>query len=295
MKRLRRLALPTQVLLALLLALALLGASCASAPTYRAEFPSAPVAQPAGQVLVVLTAAGEQPLADGSKRPTGYFLNELYEPYRALAGAGYEVVVATPGGRPAPIDPESLDVKYWPSAEALAEARASLARLPQLTAPLTLAQARASAEQYQGLLVPGGQGVMVDLLDDRDLHALMTAYARSHRPIGLICHAPAILARLAAPRRIAPRARLTSVSGFEEWYIETFVMGKKAKVRGIGDLLDDAGYRHESAFPGRSKAVRDCNLVTSQNPFSGEDFNEQYLSALNDYRQGARCTAYSEP
>jgi putative intracellular protease/amidase len=281
------------VLLGSLLSWTLFVASCSSEPAYRAEFPSPRQTKPAGKVLFVLTAAEQQTLADDSTRPTGYFLNEFYEPYRALTGAGYQVVVATPGARPAPVDPESLNQKYWPSAELLKEARVAAAKLPELSSPLSLTQARERADEFQGLLVPGGQGVMVDLLDDPELHALLVAYDASDRPIGLICHAPAILTRLRSPGRLVPGARVTSVSGLEEWYIETFVMGAKARVRAIGSALDQAGYRHESALPGRSKSVRDCNLVTSQNPFSGAEFNQHFLEALKDYRQGARCAPYS--
>lgn len=274
---------------AALLALVLVATGCASTPSYRIELPERPEARGAGTILFVLTAAGEQTLSGGGKRATGYFLNEFYEPYRALRDAGYRVVFATPGGRPAVVDPESLDEKYWDSPADLKRAREAIAGLPELEKPLSLAEARARQEEYQGLVVPGGQGVMVDLLDDADLHALLLAYDASDRPVGLICHAPAILARFPERQRPFSGSRVTSVSGFEEWYIETFVMGDEARVRAIGSALGDSGYRHETAFPGSSKAVRDCNLVTSQNPFSGEEFSRYYVEALRDYRQGARC------
>ena len=89
--------------------------------------------------------------------------------------------------------------------------------------------------------------------------------------------------------RVRPGAVVTSVSRTEEMFIETFVMGAKAQVRRIGRQLEHAGYRHTSRFPGRAHAVRDCNLVTSQNPFSSEAFNRHFLAALRDFRRGGRC------
>lgn len=273
--------------------------NCATPPTHPVVFPQDPLARAnprsPGAVLMVLSAAPEQTLADGSTRRTGYFLNEFHEPYRALVDAGYDVVIATPGGRVPALDPESLKPSYWKDhPEALAEAQALTERLPKMRAPMPLSEARARAEEFQALIVPGGQGVMVDLLDDADLHGLLIDFSASDRPVGLICHAPAILTRLPGDPRPFMGRRVTSVSGFEEWYIETFVMGANAQVRGLGDRLDDAGYRHETALPGRSRAVRDCNLVTSQNPFSGAEFSALFLAALADWRQGGRCSTNDE-
>lgn len=238
---------------------------------------------PPGAVLMVLSAASRQTLADGSERETGTFLNELYDPYRALVAAGYHVAFATPRGQPPAVDPESLADKYWSSGADRAAARELVASL----SPLTLSDVRADPDAYQGIVVPGGQGVMVDLLDDPDLHVLLEAFGSSGRPVGLVCHAPVLLAR---GRHTAFAGRqVTSVTSIEEWFIETFVMGRAARVRGIGEALDGAGLHHDAGFPGRPHAVRDCNLVTSQNPYSGGPFAGHLIAALADWRRGRRC------
>jgi putative intracellular protease/amidase len=237
-----------------------------------------------------VSAAREQVLADGSKRATGTFLGEFYEPYVAITNEGYEVAFATVGGVVPAIDPESLDDDYWDEPSERDAARHFVATSLAWRAPLSLARARAEVSRFDGLVVPGGQGVMVDLLDDGDLHALLHHFGERQMPVGLVCHAPALLTRLKPPHAFEGRA-VTSVSGFEEFYIETFVMGADAQVRGIGERLEDAGYEHDSAFPGSEHALRDCNLVTSQNPFSTARFSELYLEALRDHRRGARCVA----
>jgi putative intracellular protease/amidase len=270
--------------------LALIGLVCCGSPAGRpAMFPATPVEPAAaGKILMLASAATTQKLADGSTRKTGTFLGELYEPYQALLGAGHQVTLATVGGAKVAIDPESLKEKYWETAEQLAAAQSFVATSSELTSPLPIDQVLSSAEDFQGLVIPGGQGVMVDLLDNADVHALLLRFAAQDRPIGLVCHAPALLTRLKRPGRLAGR-EVTSVSGLEELFIETFVMGEEAKVRGIGQSLQQHGYRHSAAFPGASRAVRDCNLVTSQNPFSTRDFSQLYLRALDDFRRGARC------
>ena len=40
-------------------------------------------------VLFVVTAAEEWTLADGTKRPTGYWAEELIAPHRVFQGAGW--------------------------------------------------------------------------------------------------------------------------------------------------------------------------------------------------------------
>lgn len=269
---------------------ALLALVCCGAPAGRPPlFPSKTVAPaPPGKILLVASAADTQRLADGSQRRTGTFLGELYEPHQALLRAGHQVVLATPAGAAVTIDPESLKEKYWSSPELLAAAQRFVATSDELRAPLALEQALAQADEFQGLVIPGGQGVMVDLLDSAAAHALLARFAAADRPIGLVCHAPALLTRLTQPGKLAKRS-VTAVSGLEEWFIETFVMGEEATVRGISDRLEQRGYRYSAAFPGSSWAVRDCNLVTSQNPFSTGDFSRLYLQALHDFRRGARC------
>jgi putative intracellular protease/amidase len=263
---------------------------CAAAPPrLRPAFPDqASRSVSRGRVLFVLSAAETQELGDGTKRKTGTFLGELYEPYSALSKDGYQVIVATiSGARPA-IDPESLNEKYWDDPEHLRSARRLVEESSRFREPLSLQEALATAESFQGIVVPGGQGVMVDLFRNPELQALLTHFGERDQPVGLICHAPALLTVLPEQQRLARRT-VTSVSSFEEFYIETFVMGAKARVRGIADRLEEAGYEHEAAFPGSEHALRDCNLVTSQNPFSTKQFNALYLAALADYRRGGRC------
>lgn len=267
------------------------GACAASEPSMRPAFPLAGAPErPKGKILFAVSAAREQVLADGSTRATGTFLGEFYEPYWALTQEGHEVVFATAGAAAPAIDPESLDADYWEDPVQLDAARSFVATSRSFRAPISLGQAREEAHAFDALVVPGGQGVMVDLLHDTDLHALLRHFGEQQKPVGLVCHAPALLTRLTPPHAFEGRA-VTSVSGFEEFYIETFVMGANARVRAIGDRLEAAGYRHHVAFPGHANAVRDCNLVTSQNPFSTADFSALYLEALRDYRRGARCVA----
>ncbi|HEU5077021.1 MAG TPA: hypothetical protein VFU02_22680, partial [Polyangiaceae bacterium] len=114
-------------------------------PRYRPQFPAKSVRVPRdpGKVLFVLSAAGQQVLLNGKRRPTGNFLNELYEPYRVLKNAGYAIVAATPGGRTPSVDPESLDAKYWSEHPEQRHAARALFESPPFANPITLEAAMA--------------------------------------------------------------------------------------------------------------------------------------------------------
>jgi len=62
------------------------------------------------KVLIVLTGAKEWSLKDGSKHFGGVWSPEFVYPHDRFTKAGYEVVVATLGGVPAPVDPASLSL-----------------------------------------------------------------------------------------------------------------------------------------------------------------------------------------
>jgi hypothetical protein len=49
-------------------------------------------------VLIVVSAADRWTLNDGTTHPTGYWAEELAEPHRIFASAGWDITVATPGG-----------------------------------------------------------------------------------------------------------------------------------------------------------------------------------------------------
>lgn len=228
-----------------------------------------------GAVLFVLSSAPIQTLADGSTRSTGYFLSEMYDALVVVEDMGLAIEFVTPSGAPAVIDPESLQEKYWPDIDTRTRAENRARKIVPISAKAALER----ADEYSGLVIVGGQGVMIDVVASPEVASLVVAFA--DRPLGLICHAPAILARVPTAK-FAGRV-VTSVSGFEEWFIETFIMGSEAVDRGIHDQLEDKGFEYESALPGRAFAVRDGNLVTSQNPYSGEAFGELYRSAMNAY------------
>jgi len=237
------------------------------------------------RVLFVMSAADTLPLRHGKTYAgTGVFLGEFYLPYQAVTAAGYTVTFATPQGRVSPIDQESLNARYWHGKDSTrTQAQQFVTQDPAFRNPISLEEALHRANEFVGMVVPGGQGLMVDLRQNPTVPLLLRHFADHQKPLGLVCHAPALL--LTLPRENHPFGGYTvnCVSGFEEFYIETFVMRGRPLNRHIARQLKQAGLIYRHGRPGKPFGVRDRMLITSQNPFSNVLFSEQYLTALRQY------------
>lgn len=239
-----------------------------------------------GKVLFVLSEADTLLLKKGrKKRQTGVFLNEFYLAYKAIADKGYAVDFATPIGKKATIDQESIDDDYWKGKlEMKTEAIDFWENNEAFSNPMPLAVAIEKQDEYIGLVIPGGQGLMVDLIYDDNMPVLLKSFAADKKAIGLICHAPALITTI--PKNENPFVGYTvnSVTPFEEFYIEKFIIKGKPKNRKIAKQLKRLGLKYDKGGPGKGFATRDRNLVTSQNPYSGEEFNELFLKLLGEMK-----------
>ncbi len=237
------------------------------------------------KILFVMSAADTLELNKGEKlRQTGVFLNEFYLAYKSVSEAGYIVEFATPKGIVATIDQESINNKYWENHLGTKEEALQFIETDSLfNTPITLEKALEKKDEYTGLIIPGGQGLMIDLKTNKTIPLLLKAFAKEHKPTGLICHAPSLI--LSIPKEENPYLdyKVNSVSPFEEFVIERFIMKGKPENRKIAKQLRKLGLNYKHKHPKADYAVRDRNLVTSQNPFSAKSFNKLYLEALSDY------------
>lgn len=232
-----------------------------------------------------MSAADTLELNNGKKlRQTGVFLNEFYIAYKAVVDAGYQVEFATPNGIAATIDEESINDSYWKDELQLKEEALQFIKSNEaFNTPKTLEEAIENKEQYIGMIVPGGQGLMVDLFYDKNIPVLLKHFASEKKPTGLICHAPSLL--LSIPKNENPYIgfKVNAVTPIEEIYIETFVMKGKPKKRKIAKQLKRLGLKYKGKRPKANFAIKDRNLITSQNPFSGDSFKKLFLEALTEY------------
>ena len=236
------------------------------------------------KVLFVMSAANELPLQNGTTFKTGVFLSEFYPTYVALVQSGYEVNFATPEGRKSTIDQESLKEKYWKKdIKLLLEAQEFVHNNQDFNHPKTLEEALSNSENYIGMVIPGGQGLMVDLIKDEIVSKLLINFAARGKAIGLVCHAPALILSIPQDQNPFIGYHVNSVTRLEEIVIENFIMKGKPHNRKIATQLKKLGLKHRKGFPASNFAIRDRELVTSQNPYSNRAFTQCYLDALKEY------------
>ncbi|OUS01107.1 hypothetical protein A9Q86_09550 [Flavobacteriales bacterium 33_180_T64] len=237
------------------------------------------------KILFVMSAEDTIQLNNGSKlRQTGVFLNEFYLAYKSVTDAGYKVEFATPNGIQSTIDYESKNDNYWKDKlEIKNEALVFIDTSTQFKNPISLDKAIKRKAQYSGLIIPGGQGLMVDLIYDKKIPILLKHFADEKKPTGLICHAPILITTIPKTENPYIGFKVNAVSPLEEFVIEKFIMKGKPKNRKIAKTLRRLGLKYKRRLPKANFAVKDRHLVTSQNPYSGDAFSILFLQALSEY------------
>ncbi|CAJ2509321.1 Uu.00g143470.m01.CDS01 [Anthostomella pinea] len=138
----------------------------------------------APKVIVVLTSYGH---IEASNKPTGWYLPELAHPYDVLSSKGVEIVVASPAGGAAPLDPASVEAfKSDASSTAFLESKKAVWENTQ-----KISSFHGKSGDYAALFYPGGHGPMFDLPRDADSIALIKEFVAAGKPVAAVCHGPA--------------------------------------------------------------------------------------------------------
>ena len=215
------------------------------------------------KILMVVTQADHF----DEKHKTGLWFEEFAEPYLAFIEQGYTVIVATPAGGAAPLDPDSenlLDDIRWN------KAKEALGDTEQLnTVDFTSCDA---------IVLPGGHGPMFDLYKNETLGEIINDFSERKKLIAAVCHGPAGL--LAAKKDGIPFVngrKLTCFTNEEEYYY------KKENLTPffLEDALKDAGAEFVEGGIGEVNIVEDGNLITGQNFQSSKAFAHAIINYLD--------------
>jgi putative intracellular protease/amidase len=217
------------------------------------------------RVLQVLSAARIWTLKDGTQHPTGFWAEEFVVPYTLFTEAGWEVTVATPGGKQPVVDRLSLSLKGGVLPRRATTLRAELDRLaPVLARPSDLSEM--DPDDFDVVFYSGGHGPMEDLAVDEVSGALLTKRLAAGQPLALLCHAPAASLAATYPDGSWPFAgyTMTGLSNAEE-RVNPFAW--KASWL-LENRLKQAGADYTAGLPLKSHVVVDRNVYTGQNPGS---------------------------
>jgi putative intracellular protease/amidase len=223
------------------------------------------------KILMVLTSHDE--LGD-TGRKTGFWLEEFAAPYYVFKDAGAEVTLASPKGGQPPLDPSSDAA----DAQTDATRRFKSDAAAQKALANTEVLATVSADGFDAVFYPGGHGPLWDLSEDANSNTLIETFAASDRPVGAVCHAPAVL-RHPKGADGKPLVSGRTVTGFTN--SEEAGVGLTEVVPFlVEDMLKANGGNYRKGEDWASFVVVDGKLVTGQNPASSAEAARKLLDLV---------------
>jgi putative intracellular protease/amidase len=259
----------------------------------------------AKNVLVVLSDSDRLELKGGKVFETGFYLNELMQPVKALLDAGHEITFATPKGTAPSLDKTSIDKMYFGGDEAaMKSSEAQLAQLGLLSRDKSPVVSLARIEQigydhFDAVYVPGGHAPMQDLLISPELGRLLTYFHEKGKTTALACHGPiALISTLPDAKGFTAQLEtagtaarmngkwiyagysLTVISNQEEEMAKGLLNGGQMKFY-PQTALEQAGAQFRQAeAPFAAHIVTDRELITGQNPASAPAVAQELLKRL---------------
>ncbi len=222
--------------------------------------------------------------------PVGFWWAELTHPYLAFTEHGYEVEVFSPdGGRceaDAMSDPD--DPSGYSDGDLISR---GFIRTPRLRALVedTKRVADIALARFDAIVVAGGQSPMFTFETAVDLHAKFVEFHEAGKVACALCHGTAILAYARRPdgRYLVEGRTVTGFANVEEdfaddavWKYGLLPRDRHVMPWRIEDRLKALGANYVQAGLWRGFAIRDGNLVTGQQNFSGEETARAVIAAL---------------
>jgi len=223
------------------------------------------------KILIVLTSHDR---LGGTGKKTGFWLEEFAAPYYVFKDAGAELTLASPKGGPPPLDPNSV------AESALTDAtkRFNDDQAAQDELAHTAVLATVSPDGFDAIFFPGGHGPLWDLAEDADSIRLIETFASSDRPVGAVCHAPAVFKHTKGAGG-DPLVSGKNVTGFTNSEEEGVGLTDVVPFL-VEDMLKANGGNYQKGPDWSSFVVTDGKLVTGQNPASSEEAARKLLELL---------------
>lgn len=222
--------------------------------------------------------------------PVGFWWAELSHPYFHFTEAGYEVEVFSPDGGPcapdAMSDPD--DASRWQVEDVISRGYKHDPEFMQLV-EATKPVGAVDVDAFDALVVAGGQGPVFTFEAATNLQRTFVEFFESGKIAAALCHGTAIL-RYATLSNGEPLVTGRTVTGFanvEEDFVDQMVWDMGALPTGtrfmpwrIEDELKALGANFVHAGLWTGFAIRDGNLVTGQQNFSGSETAQLIVETL---------------
>lgn len=239
------------------------------------------------RVAIVISNPG---VSTTSGWPVGFWWAELTHPYFHFTEAGYEVEIFSPAGGACIADAMSSpeDESQWQAEDVISRGYLhdpAFLALVESTRPV----AEIDVDRFDAILVAGGQGPMFTFETATGLHDAFTRFYEAGKLCVALCHGTAILryARLSNGEPLVKGKTVTGFANVEEDFADEAVWSMGAMPRGthvmpwrIEDELRALGANFVQAGLWKGFAIRDGNLITGQQNFSGTETARLVIETL---------------
>ena len=222
--------------------------------------------------------------------PVGFWWSELTHPYYLLTEAGYEVEVFSPEGGKCECDAMSdpRDPSGYSATDLISMGFIGTLKLAKLV-ECTKKVPEIEVNRFDGIIVAGGQAPMFTFEKGLELQKKFVEFFESGKVAAALCHGVALLryAKLGNGAYLAKGKTVTGFANVEEdfadnavWSMNLLSHDKHIMPWRIEDELKRLGANYVQAGMWRGFAVRDGNLITGQQNFSGEETARLVLETL---------------
>ncbi len=222
--------------------------------------------------------------------PVGFWWSELTHPYLVFTEAGYDVELFSPDGGPCAADAMSdpTDASGYSATDLITRgfmSTTALAALVERTAPISAID----LDAFDAIVVAGGQAPMFTFDRAAALQRTFVAFFERGKVAAALCHGVALLryTTLANGQPLVAGRTITGFANVEEDFADQAVwsMGLLPKDRHvmpwrIEDEMKALGANYVQAGLWREFAIRDANLITGQQNFSGAETARLMVDAL---------------
>jgi len=224
--------------------------------------------------------------------PVGFWWSELSHPYYAFEEKGYETEVFSPAGGRCEADAMSdpRDPSGYSASDLISMGFIATAKLAALV-ERTKKASEIDVTRFDALVVAGGQAPMFTFDKETALQRKFVEFYESGKIAAALCHGVALLryARLSNGEYLAKGKTVTGFANVEEDYADNAVWSMNLLPRDkhvmpwrIEDELRKIGANYIQVGLWRGFAVRDGNLITGQQNFSGSETADAVIRALGE-------------
>jgi putative intracellular protease/amidase len=220
----------------------------------------------------------------------GFWWSELTHSYYVLTEKGYQVEVFSPDGGRCEADAMSdpRDPSGYSSTDLITMGFIATPKLAALVEQ-TRKVSDIDAQELDAIIVAGGQAPMYTFEDARELQRKFVEFYESGKIACALCHGSALLryARLSNGKPLVEGKTVTGFANVEEdfadeamWSMGLLPRDKHVMPWRIEDELRRLGANYVRSGRFRGFAIRDGNLVTGQQNFSGAETAELVAATL---------------